>query len=181
MKKSDSINISIETDNLSVRPFSEADQAELFTLLTFEGLGEALGISVPATQEDCLPLIQKFISGGKTFALQLKAEQKLIGSVSVLNPPASLDLKWLGKTVKYVEILLAADQWGKGLFAEALTALKDYLLNSLDCTAVLCGHISGNAASREIILSCGFEYYAEEKVTLCGKEEDAVYYAFIKK
>ena len=49
--------------------------------------------------------------------------------------------------------------WGQGLMPEAVEAVIDYALNTLELTDLWCGYYDGNVKSQRVQEKCGFRYH----------------------
>lgn len=49
--------------------------------------------------------------------------------------------------------------WGQGLMPEAVEAVIDYALNTLEVTDLWCAYYEGNVKSQRVQEKCGFRYH----------------------
>ena len=77
----DVTNIRIETDRLILRAWRETDLADFYEYASVEGVGEMAGWNHHQSMEESRRILDFFISGKKTFALELKENGKVIGSL----------------------------------------------------------------------------------------------------
>ena len=153
----DVTNIRIETDRLVLRAWQESDLADFYEYASVEGVGEKAGWNHHQSVEESLRILGFFIDGKKTFALELKANGKVIGSLG-LEPraeDAGLDEKLLGREIGYV---LSKDYWGRGLMPEAVKAVIDYCFDQLGFDYLTCGHFDHNDRSRRVVEKSGFQF-----------------------
>ena len=133
----DVTNIRIETDRLILRAWRETDLADFYEYASVEGVGEMAGWNHHQSMEESRRILDFFISGKKTFALELKENGKVIGSLG------------------YV---LSRDYWGRGLMPEAVKAVIDYCFQELSFDYLTCGHFDRNDRSRRVVEKCGFRF-----------------------
>ena len=79
----DVTNIRIETDRLILRAWRETDLADFYEYASVEGVGEMAGWNHHQSMEESRRILDFFISGKKTFALELKENGKMIGSLGL--------------------------------------------------------------------------------------------------
>ena len=79
----DVTDIRIETERLILRAWRETDLADLYEYASVEGVGEMAGWNHHQSVEESRRILDSFISGKKTFALELKENGKVIGSLGL--------------------------------------------------------------------------------------------------
>ena len=150
----------IETDRLILRAFRQSDLQDFYEYASVEGVGEMAGWhhheSIDKTQE----ILNMFIQEDKVFALCLKSNDKVIGSLGVeqygLEDKLTEFCNYRGREIGYV---LSKDYWGQGLMPEAVNAVIDYLFNTLGLDFLTCGYYLFNAQSKRVQEKCGFKPY----------------------
>lgn len=153
----DVTNIRIETERLILRPWLDSDLDDLFEYASVEGVGEMAGWKHHESKEESHKILTMFREGKKTFALERKGENKVIGSLGLEEcDRTEADMGELqGREVGYV---LSQDYWGQGLMPEAVQAVIRYCFQTLHYDFLLCGHFERNNKSRRVIEKCGFSY-----------------------
>ncbi len=150
-------DIRIETDRLILRPWQEGDLEDLYEYACVDGVGEMAGWRRHGSIDESRAVLQMFIQGKKTFALELKENGKVIGSLG-LEKVKDLDCSFdplLGREIGYV---LSKDYWGRGLMPEAVQAVIGYCFRVLGYDFLTCGHFAWNAQSSRVIEKCGFAF-----------------------
>ncbi len=141
----------IETERLILRAFNEADLNDFYEYASVEGVGERAGWQHHESIEKSKEILDRFISEDKTFAICLKENGKVIGSLGIEK--YSLEDKltefdgYRGREIGYV---LSKDHWGRGLMPEAVRAVMDYLFNDLNYDFLLCGYYNFNTQSKKV-------------------------------
>jgi ribosomal-protein-alanine N-acetyltransferase len=101
-----------------------------------------------------------FIKEDKTFAIVLKENNKVIGSLGVEKYGMEHALTefdgYQGREIGYV---LSKSHWGKGLMPEAVSAVIRYLFDDLHFDFLLCGYYDFNKQSKRVQEKCGFKPY----------------------
>lgn len=164
----------IETERLILRAFNEADLNDFYEYASVEGVGERAGWQHHESIEKSKEILDRFISEDKTFAICLKENGKVIGSLGIEK--YSLEDKltefdgYRGREIGYV---LSKDHWGRGLMPEAVRAVMDYLFNDLNYDFLLCGYYNFNTQSKKVQEKCGFKpYRALTMETRIGTKEE---------
>ena len=150
----------IETERLLLRPFAPSDLCDFYEYASVEGVGEMAGWkhheSIAKSQE----ILDIFIKEDKTFAIVLKENNKVIGSLGIEKYGMEHALTefdgYIGREIGYV---LSKSYWGKGLMPEAVRAIIRYLFDDLLFDFLLCGYYDFNIQSKKVQEKCGFKPY----------------------
>lgn len=152
--------IVIETERLILRPFKQSDLDDFFEYASVEGVGEMAGWKHHENKEKSQSILDLFIKEDKTFAIVLKENNKVIGSLGVeeygMEQALSEFFDYHGREIGYV---LSKDYWGKGLMPEAVKAVIDYLFNVQRLDFLTCGYYEFNTKSKRVQEKCGFKPY----------------------
>lgn len=156
----DVTNIRIETDRLNLRPWLETDLYDFYEYAKVDGVGQRCGWLPHKDIEESRRILEMFMDEKKTFALELKENGKVIGSVGLEARDADLGIPEIlkGREIGYV---LNKDYWGRSLMPEAVKAVIDYCFKELDFDWLTCGHFVWNQQSRRVVEKCGFEFVKE--------------------
>lgn len=156
----DVTNILLETDRLVLRPWRKSDLEDFFEYASVDGVGQMAGWNPHKSREESREILGRFIGGKKTFALELKENGKVIGSLGLEtldeNPDIPKELQ--GREIGYV---LSKAYWGRGLMPEAVRAVIDYCFRELKFDYLTCGHFVSNRQSCRVIEKCGFRYLSD--------------------
>ena len=150
----------IETERLLLRPFEAADLNDFYEYASVEGVGEMAGWKHHESIEKSQEILDRFIKEDKTFAIVLKENNKVIGSLGVEKYGMEHALTefdgYIGREIGYV---LSKSYWGKGLMPEAVRAIIRYLFDDLHFDFLLCGYYDFNIQSKKVQEKCGFKPY----------------------
>ena len=150
----------IETERLVLRPFKWDDLDDFFGYASVDGVGEMAGWPHHENKDKSKDILTHFIDEDKTFALVLKETGRVVGSLGVEFYGAEDKLTefdgYKGREIGYV---LAKDQWGKGLMAEAVSAVINHLFDEIDLDFLTCGYYDFNNQSKRVQEKCGFKTY----------------------
>lgn len=154
----DVTRIRIETERLILRSWKETDLDDFYEYAREEGVGEMAGWSHHKSCEESARILDLFIREKKTFALELKENGKVIGSLGLepRDEAAGLPEHLSGREIGYV---LGKAYWGRGLMPEAVRAVIDYCFGALNFDYLTCGHFDRNHRSRAVVEKCGFRYW----------------------
>lgn len=158
----------IETERLILRGWKEHDLDDFFEYASVEGVGEMAGWKHHETIETSKLILNEFILGKDIFAIVLKENQKVIGSLGLHYSWANEDDNYSMFNIKEIGYVLSKDYWGKELMPEAVNAVIEFCFNDLNIDALTCGHFQINNQSKRVIEKCGFtfikdsEYLAEQ-------------------
>ena len=155
--KFDVTDIRRETERLSLRPWRQSDLDDLYDYARVEGVGEMAGWVHHKDKEESQRILNMFIDGKKTFALELKETGKIIGSlgIEVHNAEEFDDPDLQGRELGYV---LSKEYWGQGLMPEAVAFVICYCFETLHYDFISCSHFERNPQSQRVIEKCGFTY-----------------------
>ena len=147
----------IETPRLILRPWQDSDLEDFYTYASVEGVGEMAGWAHHQSMEESRKILNLFMEGKHTFALELRENGHVIGSLGLEERDADLDLPNAleGREIGYV---LRKEYWGRGLMPEAVQAVIDYSFRELKLDYLTCGHFLRNSQSARVIEKCGFRY-----------------------
>lgn len=144
----------LETDRLRLRPFTAADAAEVQRLAGDRAIADTT-LNIPHPYEDGAAEAwigtheEQFASGrGANFAIALRSDGRLLGSISLmgidaLHGHAELGY-WIGK-----------DHWGQGYCTEAGRAVLRYAFGTLGLHRVHAHHLVRNPASGRVLRKLG--------------------------
>ena len=172
----DVTGVRIETPRLILRPWRETDLNDFYEYASVDGVGQMAGWMPHENIEKSASILQMFIDGRKTLALELKENGKVIGSLGIENAPNVSDIpeELLGRELGYV---LSKAYWGRGLMPEAVKAVIDYCFDSLGYDYLACAHFVWNRQSCRCIEKSGFSFLKDiEHETRYGTVEDTKLY-----
>lgn len=160
-KPIDITNVILKTDRLTLRPWIESDLSDFYEYASVDGVGQMAGWLPHKDMEESRGILNHFIAGKKTFALEYQGT--VIGSLGVEEYREALypELASLqGRSIGYV---LSRDYWGQGLMPEAVRAVTAWLFDAQDLDFILVSHFDWNRQSRRVIEKSGFRYLTTTK------------------
>ena len=141
----------IETERLQLRPWRSSDLADFYAYASVPGVGELAGWPHHRSMDESKRILEQFIQQDEVFALVLKAEQKVIGSLGVHVVQHQDSAKEIG----YV---LSREYWGQGLMVEAVEAVVRMLFQQTEWSTLICCCDVSNRQSRRVMEKVGFQY-----------------------
>ena len=166
----------LETERLVLRAFKDSDLKDLYGYASEEGVGEMAGWKHHESMEETKDVLDLFIKEDKTFAIFLKGNNKVIGSVGVekygMEDKLTEFSNYKGREIGYV---LSKDYWGEGIMPEAVDAVIHYLFQKQSLDFLICGYYDFNNRSKRVQEKLGFKPY--RKLTLntrMGTKENGV-------
>ena len=156
--KIDTSHVQLETKRLLLRPWQMTDLKDFNEYASQPGVGEMAGWLAHQSMEESKHILQMFIQEKKTFAIELKSNHKVIGSIGIeedrlANDPAFQDV--YGREIGYV---LNRDYWGQGIMCEAVLRVIEYCFKDLGYDYLLCGYFLKNHQSARVNQKCGFQF-----------------------
>ena len=154
-------NVILETDRLILRTWELKDLDDFFEYASVEGVGEKAGWEHHKSKDKSLAILKMFIEEKKVFAIVLKENQKVIGSIGIEELSEELDKdldNLVGRELGYV---LNKDYWNKGIMKEAISKVVDYCFNTLKLNFLMASYFNYNIASKRVLENLNFKFYKD--------------------
>lgn len=170
----------LETERLILRNWKETDLDDLYEYAKVEGVGEMAGWPHHTNKQTSKSILNDFIKQGEVYALVLKENNKVIGSLGIHK--RTMDENYKAEIQREIGYVLSKDYWGKGLMVEAVKAAIRYAFEELEVDALWCGHFTFNNQSRSVVQKCGFKFHGDGiyKATLLDKTFEEKKYLLTK-
>ena len=173
----DLTGVVLETDRLILREWNEADLADLFEYAKVDGVGQMAGWNPHTSIQESKTILEMFIKGKKTFALELKENHKVIGSLGLETLSLSLSDEYENLVGREIGYVLSKDYWGKGLMPEAVNRVIKFCFEKENYDYLMCSHSVINSQSKRVIEKSGFRFIKENtRITRNGDEHISLYY-----
>ena len=156
-------DVTLKTVRLILRPWTLDDLNDLYEYASVDGVGQMAGWLPHKNIEESLAILQMFIDGKKTFALEFHG--KVVGSLGIELYDEEILPEFNEKQGREIGYVLSKDYWGKGLMPEAVKAVIKYLFDVVKLDFIVCGHFKENLQSMRVQEKCGFKHYKLEKYT----------------
>lgn len=173
----DLTNVVLETERLIIRAWKESDLEDFYEYAKVDGVGQMAGWNPHSSIQESKKILDMFIEGKKTFALELKDNHKVIGSLGLEVLSLSLNEEYdnlIGREIGYV---LSKDYWGKGLMPEAVDRVIKFCFEQEKYDYLMCSHSTVNSQSKRVIEKSGFQFVKENmRTTRSGDKHISLYY-----
>jgi len=169
------------TERLIIRKWKETDSKDLYEYAQSELVGPNAGWAPHHDEEESKEIIRMFINQDDTYAVVLKSENKVIGSIGLHDRKPDSSLADLNQ--REIGYGLNPQYWGKEYIPEAVNGMLQYGFQKLDLDLIWCGHCDFNHNSRRVNEKCGFTYRfsKNERLTrLDNREVTTLYYSISK-
>lgn len=171
----------LETSRLRLRQWTLSDVEDLYEYAKNPIVGPRAGWPPHSSREVSKSIIETFIEEKDVYAIELKENGKVIGSIGVHNRCPDESLKHLKQ--REIGYVLNPDYWGQGYMPEAVAVVKNYCMTTLNLDILWCGHFVDNDNSKRVIEKNDFVYKftKETKLPLMNdKKEQTMFYAIEK-
>lgn len=168
----------LETERLILRNFKESDLEDYWEYVQMENVGPRAGWPAYTDKEKARERLIYETTQKNQFAIVLKSENKVIGSVELMecsnNRYTNLNIE---EGSKEIGAVLSEKYWGKGYMPEAVKEVMRYAFIDLNVPVIYCGHAKANTNSSRLQDKCGFKIIGEVpnyRVWVDGKMTDLI-------
>ncbi len=172
--------VEAETERLLLRNWKHSDFEDLFEFAKLESVAPHVAWNTHKAEQDSKNAISKFIKDDDVLAIELKKENKVIGSIALYRKKP--DPNNQSDSQREIYYALNPKYWGKGYMPEAVSGLLDSCFNEQGLDLIWCGYYDGNEKSKKVIEKSGFKYAFNcmELNPAIGKEVITHYYNITK-
>lgn len=139
-----------------LRPWEDADAAELYELAKDPKVGPAAGWPPHTSAQYSLGIIHDILSEPENCAVISRETGKIIGCTGLMVGEAS-HLKLSGREAE-IGYWLGVPYWGQGYMSEAVRGIIEYSFGTLGLQKLWCVYYEGNERSWHVQKACGFQY-----------------------
>ncbi len=166
----------LDTKRLILRSWQLSDLHDLYEYAKLDTVGPNAGWKPHDSLEESKEILNKFIATDDTWALVLKTNGKVIGSVGMHD---FQDTE--GHRVKSLGYVLSTPYEGQGLMTEACKKAIKYIFEETDIDLIKVTHFVGNLKSKRVIEKCRFKYLKEDIHKTATNQENKSYFYELKK
>ena len=148
----------LETERLLLRKFKDEDLDDLFEYAKLETVGPNAGWTPHPNKEHTQKILNHFVSGDDVWAMVIKAENKVIGSIGLHH--STLNNYGLVYELGYV---MSTPYEGFGYMTEGVEAIIDHAFINLKLDKIYVGHFLENKRSEKVISKFNFKYLSDEE------------------
>ena len=149
--------VALKTERLILRPWRQSDLDDFYEYASVDGVGQMAGWAPHKSKEVSQDILNSFIDGKKTFALEYSG--KVVGSLGIEMYNEEKLPEFADKRCREIGYVLSKDYWGQGLMPEAIKRVVDYLFEEIGLDVIFCGHFLSNRQSARAQEKCGFHHY----------------------
>lgn len=167
----------LTSERLILRKWTLDDVEDLYEYAKNELVGPSAGWKAHKDINESLEIIKMFIDSDEVYAIELKNEKKVIGSIGIHRRIPDEKLKDLNQ--REIGYVLNPAYWGNEYALEASNILIKYGFDTLNLDLIWCAHFSENMKSKRVIEKANFNYKFKKNRTLCrldNKEVTTLYY-----
>lgn len=146
----------IETNRLVLRGWKVEDYLDMYEINCDEKVNLSAGCAVVKDIEKIKDSLNLLIPQNQSYAIVLKTENKVIGTIGMDEIAPDESLKNLKQ--RYIGYRLNSKYWGKGYATEAAQSFIKYLFENFNLDLIWSSHYDFNERSKRVIEKCGFHY-----------------------
>lgn len=146
----------LETERLILRRWDVGDIDDLYEYARSELVGPNAGWKPHKNIEESKEIMKMFIENNNIYAVELKSENKVIGSIGIHERYSDDTLNELKQ--RELGYVLNPKYWGNGYIPEAVKYIIKYCFEELRLDVIWCGHFDFNSNSKRVSEKCGFKY-----------------------
>lgn len=168
----------LETERLRLRSWTLEDLDDFYEYAKSLEVGPDAGWKPHACKEESEKILRSFIENDDIWAIELKENSKVIGSVGLHK-----DTSRSGINSKMLGYVLSKVYWGQGIMPEAVKAVIKYAFEEERLELISVQHFRFNSKSKRVIEKCGFKYEGtlrKGRKLFNGKVVDLVCYSMLK-
>lgn len=150
-------DVTLHTPRLTLRPWRQTDLQDLYAYASDPEVGPMAGWKPHESLEESQMILDRFVSGRKTFALEYRG--RVVGSIGVEGYDEARYPEFSEQRVRMLGFVLARECWGQGLMPEGVSEVIRWLFEEQKLDVILCGHFLWNKQSGRVQEKCGFRHY----------------------
>ena len=136
--------VTLETPRLILRPWRQEDLDDFYAYAGVPGVGESAGWPHHTDRQTTQRVLDLFIEEKNVFAVQYKADGRVIGSFGIHPSWANAHPQFAVLRQKEIGYVLSKAYWGRGLMPEAVRAVINWLFHVEKLAFIICGHFVRN-------------------------------------
>ena len=150
-------NVILETDRLILRPFKKSDLEDFYEYAKVDGVGQMAGWNPHLDIKESEFILNLFIQSNKTFAIVLKENNKVIGSIGIEETSIE-EFANDKRKCRELGYVLSKDYWNNGYMSEAVKEVINYCFDAVHLDYLVCCHFIENKQSQRVIEKNNFKY-----------------------
>lgn len=160
----------LKTKRLLLRPWEIEDAENLYQYAKDDRIGPIAGWPVHTSVANSREIIQNVLSKPECYAICLKEDSQVIGSIGLLiGKKSRLDLL---ETEGEIGYWIGVPFWGQGLIPEAINAIVQHAFEDIQLDQLYCGYFDGNNQTKRAQEKCGFLFHQTNSNAFCPLLEE---------
>lgn len=147
----------LETKRLLIRNFKLEDLNDFYEYASMKDVGPRVGFEPYKDIESANKYLQKIINKPYYFAIELKEEKKVIGSIEIMDCKKERYNVEIDKNSKEIGACISSKYWNKGYMSEAISEIVRFSFEKLNLDSLYACNSSKNIGSSRIQEKCGFK------------------------
>ena len=139
-----------------IRKWKLSDAKDLAAALSNKKVQDNLrdGLPYPYTEQDGKEFISAMLSAdeNETFAFAIMVDDKVVGSIGIFRQGN------IHRQTAELGYYIAEEYWGKGIMAEAVKQICEYVFGNSDIIRIYAEPFAYNIASCRVLEKAGFQY-----------------------
>ena len=139
-----------------IRKWELSDAKDLAAALSNKKVQDNLrdGLPYPYTEQDGKEFISAMLSAdeNETFAFAIMVDDKVVGSIGIFRQGN------IHRQTAELGYYIAEEYWGKGIMAEAVKQICEYVFGNSDIIRIYAEPFAYNIASCRVLEKAGFQY-----------------------
>lgn len=177
----------LESNRIKLRNYELSDIDNYYDYISSTDISGRLGFPPYTSKEQALERLKLEVKKPYQFAIVLKSENKVIGSIELMSPTrderAREKFKERYKGIPHsnnvfeIGFLLSPKYWGQGIMPEATVLATDFAFSKLSADDVFIGHLKANTNSGRVQDKIGFDIINEietDRVWIDGNHTTSV-------
>ena len=144
----------IETERLILRNYKIEDLNDYYEYVSQKNVGPRCGWPPYTDIEKAKERLEVEVKKPLQFAIVLKAENKVIGSIELMEPDENTKNQ---NNSKEIGCLLNENYWSGGLMTEALKVIVKYGIEHIGLDEIVAGYFEPNVGSGKALLKAGLK------------------------
>lgn len=150
--------IFVEDDNYIIRNFIDCDLDDVYQYASDSKVSFYLTWPKHKNIEETKIILEKFKKEEHNFAIVLKSENKVIGSISLFDDRES-SKDFLNKKSTEVGYLLNSNYQNRGIMVDVLSLLIEKIGETKIYDVIMATVVKENIRSIKVLEKCGFKHY----------------------
>lgn len=163
----------LESNRIKLRNYVLEDIDDYYDFIKSEEISGRIGFPPYKSKEQALERLELEVKKQYQFAIVLKSENKVVGSIEIMLPNRNEEARAkfkeryagidAGENPVEIGFLLSPKFWGQGIMPEATVLATDYAFNILGASVICIGHLKANTNSGRVQDKIGFKIVNEIK------------------